>query len=329
MGSVGSVDDVPPRNRSVVAVAYDGLCTFEFGVATELFGLPRPELDVGWYEYEVVSADAGPLRTIGGITVSAPNDLDRIRRAGTVVLPGWRDPAERPPDSLLDALRTAHEQGARLVSICSGVFVIAATGLLDGQVATTHWRYTDRLRAQYPNIEVRPEVLYVDNGSILTSAGSAAGLDLGLHLIRRDFGSDVANTVARRLIIAPHRDGGQAQFIDHAVVDDGEETLASTMAWAAERLDQPLTVADLAAHAAMSQRTLARRFRADVGVSPHRWITRQRVLRAQHLLETTTLPVERVAVETGLGSAANLREHFQRETQTTPTRYRARFRGVT
>ena len=312
-------------NRSVVAVAYDGLCTFEFGVATELFGLARPEIDVPWYDFEVVSVDAGPLATLGGATITAPTDLEAVENAGTVVLPGWRDVEESPPPALLDALRRAHDNGARLMSICSGVFILAATGLLDGRSATTHWRYVDRLRSAFPKVDVRPDVLYVDNGTLLTSAGSAAGLDLGIHLIRRDHGSTIANQVARRLVIPPHRDGGQAQFIAAPVAADDAMTLASTMAWAVEHLHEPLTVADMADHASMSARTFARRFADDAGSSPHRWLTRQRVLRAQELLETTELDIETVAQRSGVGTAANLRRHFERETRTTPTRYRAQF----
>ncbi len=314
-----------PFNRSVVAVAYDGLCTFEFGVACELFGLARPELDVEWYDYEVVAVDEGPLRTLGGVTVTAPRDLGAIAEAGTVVLPGWRDPDEVPPAELIEALLEAHARGARLMSICSGVFVLAATGLLDGTSATTHWRYTDRLQAAHPAIDVRPDVLYIDNGSVLTSAGSAAGLDLGLHLIRRDHGPEVANQVARRLVVPPHRDGGQAQFITHAVVDENDTTLAATMDWAVDHLHEPLTVADLARHAHLSSRTFARRFQRDTGFSPHRWLIHQRVLRAQELLETTSLGVDAVASVSGFGTAANLRVHFERATRTTPSRYRNTF----
>ncbi|MCP4223896.1 MAG: transcriptional regulator FtrA, partial [Actinomycetia bacterium] len=314
-----------PPNRTVVAVAYDGLCAFEFGVAAELFGLVRPELGIDWYEFQVVSVDPGPLRTLGGMTMSAPCDLTLVAAAGTVVLPGWRDPDEMPPRKLIDALLRAHASGARLLSICSGVFVLAATGLLDGQAATTHWRYTDQLQAAYPRIDVQPDVLYVDNGAVLTSAGSAAGLDLGLHLIRRDHGSEVANQVARRLVVAPHRDGGQAQFIANPVSGENHLSLAPTMDWAINHLNRPLTVADLAGHASMSQRTFARRFRRDTGRSPHRWLTQQRVLRAQHLLETTSHGIDVIATEAGFGSAANLRHHFERETLTTPTRYRSTF----
>lgn len=314
-----------PRNRAVVAVAYDGLCSFEFGVASELFGLARPELDVDWYDFAVVSADPGPLRTLGGIEMSAPTDLSLIEEAGTIVLPGWRDLDDPPPENLVDALSTAHERGARLLSICSGAFLLAATGLLDDKAATTHWRHADRLRRQYPQIDVRPDVLYIDNGSILTSAGSAAGIDLGLHLIRRDHGPAIANEVARRLVVPPHRDGGQAQFIATPVPTADESPVAATIDWALARLDEPLTVETLAGHAHMSVRTFARRFGEATGTTPHRWLTRHRVLRAQELLETTGLSVDEVAAHCGLGSAANLRHHFERETRTTPSRYRAAF----
>lgn len=312
-------------NRGVVAVAYDGLCAFEFGVAAELFGLPRPEMGDDWYRFEVVSADPGPLQTLGGVTLSASTDLGRIEDAGTVVLPGWRDATEPPPEPLLEALRQAHARGARLMSICSGVFILAATGLLDGQKATTHWRYTERLQREYPEIDVQPDVLYVDNGSVLTSAGSAAGLDLGLHLIRRDFGAEAANLVARRLVVPPHRDGGQAQFISHSVKLEDETSLTSTTAWALERLDRSLTVAELADHAAMTPRTFARRFRDEVGLPPLQWITHQRVLLAQELLETTQLSVDVIAHRCGFGSAATLRHHFARTIHTTPSRFRATF----
>jgi len=312
-------------NRSVVAVAYDGLCTFEFGVTTELFGLDRPELDVDWYDFSVIAAETGPLRATGGLTMQAPHDMSAVARAGTIVLPGWRDIEEEPPAALIDALVRAHRNGARIMSICSGVFILAATGLLDSQAATTHWRYTDALQARYPLIDVRPDVLYVDNGKVLTSAGSAAGLDLGLHLIRRDYGADVANSVARRLVIAPQRDGGQAQFINVPAAPDESMALAPTMAWALERLDDALSVEQLARHAAMSPRTFARRFRAEAGVSPHQWVTKQRVLRAQQLLETTNHSIDTVAHTCGFGSAATLRHHFQQNVQTTPSRYRARF----
>ncbi len=314
-----------PFNRRVVAVVYDRLCTFEFGVATELFGLARPELDIDWYDFEVVSIDPGPIRTIGGATLSAPSDLTRVEGAGTVVLAGWRNPAEQPPAVLIDALINAHRNGARLMSICSGVFILAATGLLDGRCATTHWRYTDQLQAAYPKIDVQPNVLYTDNGQTLTSAGSAAGLDLGLHLIRRDHGAAIANQVARRLVVPPHRDGGQAQYIAAPIPPDSGPTIGPTIAWALDHLHEPLTVADLADRANMTSRTFVRRFRDDTGTAPHRWLTHQRILRSQELLETTNLSIDAVARHCGFGSAATLRHHFARETQTTPSRYRSVF----
>lgn len=315
-----------PPNRRVVAVAYDRLCTFEFGVASELFGLPRPELGVDWYSFEVVRTDPGPLRLLGDVTLDASADLSRIETAGTIVLPGWRDIDERPPETLLAALRTAHANGARLMSICSGVFILAAAGLLDGRTATTHWRYTARLAAMYPAINVRPDVLYVDSGQILTSAGSAAGIDLGIHLIRRDYGAEIANRVARRLVVSPHRDGGQAQFIVDAVATDAGAPLAPLLEWAIANLQQPLSIDDLAREASTSPRTLARRFRDDYGTTPHRWLIMQRVALAQRLLETTNAGIDEVAAQTGFGSAATLRHHFARIAGTSPSAYRRRFR---
>jgi AraC family transcriptional regulator, transcriptional activator FtrA len=312
-------------NRSVVAVAYDGICTFELGVATELFGLARPEMDVQWYQFRVVSIDPGPLRAIGGLTMTASTNLRHVQQAGTIVLPGWRNPSELPSKRLLDAIRLAHHRGARIVSICSGVFVLAAAGLLDGKRATTHWRYTDQLTAMYPNIDVQPDVLYVDNGSTLTSAGSAAGIDLGLHLIRRDYGTAVAATVARRLVVPPHRDGDQAQFISNQVAESHVVTIAPVIEWVMQHLAEPLSVLDLARHATMSPRTFARRFREEVGVSPHAWLTGQRLSRARELLEATDLSMDDVAEQSGLMTAETLRHHFRRELKTTPTRYRSAF----
>jgi AraC family transcriptional activator FtrA len=316
--------------QQTVAIAYDGLCLFEFGVATELFGLPRPELGIDWYTFRTISVDASPLTALGGVRFEADHDLDPLVDAGTIVIPGWKGPDVEPPPELLDALRSAHARGARIMTICSGVFVLAATGLLDGLEATTHWRYTDDLRARHPAITVVPDVLFVDNGQLLTSAGSAAGLDLGLHLIRRDHGADIANRVARRLVLPPQRDGGQAQFIARSIDERTaiETGIAQTLDWAVKRLAEPLEVADLAAHAAMSPRTFARRFAADTGTTPHRWLTRQRVIAAQTLLETTDKPIDRVATECGFGSAATLRRHFTAQVQTTPTAYRSRFRAA-
>jgi AraC family transcriptional regulator, transcriptional activator FtrA len=315
------------ENRRVVAIAYDGLCAFEFGVATELFGLARPELKVPWYEYRVVAASDGPLRALGGITVQASADLRHVRRAGTIVLPGWSDRFVRPPAALLSALRHAHANGARIMSICSGAFVLAATGLLDGQAATTHWRYTDDLAAMYPSIDVKPNVLYVDNGSVLTSAGSAAGIDLGLHLIRRDHGAAVAAEVARRLVVSPQREGGQAQFIRHpaTTAETHDQRLATTMAWARANLHTALTVQDLARRAHMASRTFARRFVDETGTTPLAWILKQRLQLAQEMLETTDRSIGNIASAVGFATPETMRHHFRQELQTSPSTYRTTF----
>lgn len=315
-----------PRDpRRVAVIAYDGLCTFEFGIAVEIFGLCRPELEVDWYKFTVCSFDPGPLRATGGITINAAAGPRALSRAGTIVIPGWRKLDERPPEALLKAVRAAHARGARLVTICSGVFVLAAAGLLDGRKATTHWRHVDKLRALYPNVRVEPEVLYVDEGRILTSAGSAAGIDLCLHIVRQDYGAEIANRVARRLIVSPHRDGGQSQYIPAPVRPAEAGGLAPVLDWAQRRLQERLEVRTLARRAMMSERTFARRFRGETGTTPHQWLTHQRLLAAQHRLETTTDSVDEVAQAVGLETAATLRLHFRRSLQTTPTAYRRRF----
>ena len=212
----------PLENRLVVALAYDGLCTFEFGVAAEIFGLDRPEMGNAWYRFRDAAIEPGPLRAMGGISVAADGGLSLVENAGTIIVPGWRGADSPVPQRLLKALRRAHKRGARLLSFCSGVFVLAATGLLDGRRATTHWRYSDTLASAYPEVTVVPDVLYVDEGNVLTAAGSAAGIDLSLHLVRRDWGAAAANSVARRLVVPSHRDGGQAQFIEAPVPEATE-----------------------------------------------------------------------------------------------------------
>lgn len=314
--------------RRVVALAYDRLATFEFGIVVEVFGLPRPEIKVPWYRFEVCAVDRGPLRATGGVTVRARGDLRALRRAGTIVIPGWRDPEERPPEALLTALRAAHARGARLVTICSGVFVLAAAGLLDGRRATTHWRYVERLRSLHPKIRVEPDVLYVDEGSILTSAGSAAGIDLCLHVVRRDYGAEIANQVARRLVVSPQREGGQSQYVPVPVSTAMTGGLGRALEWAQRRLGEDLSVARWARQAAMSPRTFARRFRAETGTTPHRWLNHQRVLAAQQRLETGSESIDEVAEGVGLRTAATLRLHFRRALRTTPTVYRRRFSKV-
>ncbi len=313
-----------PNLRHIAALAYDGLGTFELGIVAEIFGLPRPELGPGWYSFQVCSLSNRPLRATGGLIVRAEGTLAHLARAGTIIIPGWKS-TEAPPAPLIRALRKAHARGARLVSICSGVFVLAATGLLDGKRATTHWRYVDLLRSRHPQVHVEPDVLYVDEGSILTSAGSAAGIDLCLHIVRRDFGAEVANHVARRLVVPPHREGGQAQFAVRPVPADDSPGLATVLQWAQAHLDRAIAVDDLAARARMSPRNFARRFKQETGTTPHRWLTHQRILAAQRLLEKSDRSVERIAESVGLQTAATLREHFRRNLKTTPTAYRRAF----
>ena len=315
-----------PRDpRRVVALAYDRLCTFEFGIVVEVFALPRPELSVEWYKFSVCSLEPGPIRAMGGLTVQSRAGLHALRQAGTIVIPGWRDTDEPPPQALTRELRMAYARGARLVSICSGVFVLAAAGLLDGKRVTTHWRYADLLTSRFPNIHVEPDVLYMDEGNILTSAGSAAGIDLCLHIVRRDYGADIANVVARRLVVPPHREGGQAQFVLHPIRTESSGGLAPVLEWAHKHLDQPLTVDELAQKAFMSTRTFARRFREETGTTPHQWLTHQRLLNAQRLLETTSDSIDEIAQAVGFGTAATLRQHFARIRSTTPAAYRRSF----
>ncbi|ABA53078.1 transcriptional regulator FtrA [Burkholderia pseudomallei] len=310
----------------VVALAYDRLCTFEFGCVVELFALPRPELGVDWYRFAVCASEPGPVRAAGGIKVQAPYRLALMDRADTIVIPGWRDPDETPPEPLLKKLRAAHRRGARLCSICSGVFVLAAAGVLDGATVTTHWRYAERLRARYPALRVNPDALYVDAGRIVTSAGSAAGLDMLMHLVRRDHGSAIANRVAQRLVLPPHRDGGQAQFVPRPLPSVGGDRLAKLIDWMRAHAGQPHTLASLAARAAMSPRTLQRQFRDATGLGPYEWLIRERVGLAKEMIERDpALPVARVAALAGFGSEESLRRHFRRIAATSPAAYRRSF----
>lgn len=312
----------------VAAVAYDGLCTFEFGCVAELFALERPELGVPWYRFAVCAAERGPLRATGGIRVTAPHSLALLKRADTIVVPGWRDADEPPPASLVAALRAAHARGARLASICSGVFVLAAAGVLDGRSATTHWRYVERLAQRHPRVQVVPNALYVDEGQVLTSAGSAAGLDMLVHLVRRDYGPKVANQVAQRLVIPPHRDGDQAQYVPRPVAaapGDGAGRLARLLDWLRANLAASHTVASLSRRASMSPRTLLRRFREATGRAPHEWLVRERVAAAREMLEAGRLPLGRVAERAGFGSTESFRRHFRLVVGTPPAAYRRRF----
>lgn len=316
---------MPPPNRLVAAIVYDGLCTFEFSCAAEVFGPPRPEFGGDWYRFETVAAEPGVLRGEFGLQVVADAGLERLRDAGTILVPGWREDGAPVPDALLHALRAAHGRGTRLVSVCSGSYVLAAAGLLDGKRATAHWRDVDDFRRAFPRVDWDPDVLYIDEGQVITSAGSAAGLDACLHVVRRDFGTHVVNQLARRLVVAPHRDGGQAQFIERPVPARGRDRIAIAQQAMADRLQQEFHVADLARRCAMSERSFMRHFRQKTGMTPLDWLSVARVDRARELLETTALPVEAIASECGLGTATNLRHHFRRKLGISPTEYRRRF----
>jgi AraC family transcriptional regulator, transcriptional activator FtrA len=315
-----------PKNRLIALAAYDGVNAFELGMALEIFGLPNMGPD--WYRVVVCAERPGRcLWAGGGLNVVADIGLTALARAGTIVVPGWRDVNAAAPKRLLAALRRAHERGARIVSICSGVFLLAAAGLLDGRRVTAHWVEAPILARRYPRLLVDSDVLYVDDGDIMSSAGRAAGLDLCLHIVRRDYGMEVANLVARRLVIAPHREGGQAQFIPRPVQTTGDP-LKDVFAWVQRNIERDLTIANLAAKARMSRRTFIRRFEAATGVSPGEWVVGARIAEARRLLETTELSIEQVATAVGFGSADTLRHHFRTQLDTSPARYRSVFQGA-
>ena len=306
----------------VAVLALADVVAFDLSTPAQVFGN-----EPGRYAFTACGVRAGRVPTTTGFALDVPRGLDALADADTVLVPGLRPARWPPPAAALDALRAAHARGARVASICTGAFVLAHAGLLDGRRATTHWAHAERLAERYPAVTVDPGVLYLDEGDVLTSAGVAAGIDLCLHLVRRDHGAEVANAVARRIVVAPHRDGGQAQFLEAPVPVAEEHGLEPTRAWATERLREPLTVAAMARHAACSERTFARRFRAETGTTPLQWLLGQRVLHARRLLEATELPVEDVADAAGFGTAASLRAHFRRATATTPLAYRRTFRG--
>ncbi len=312
--------------RTVALAVTDGMLHFELALACEVFGSGPTGVADPWYSVSLCGPSA--VR-VGRFRLEPDHGLDRLSRAETVIVPGWADIDEDPPGDLVDAVRAAHEAGARVVSLCTGAFVLAAAGLLDGRRATTHWAHTDALAARYPEVEVDPDVLYVDNGSVLTSAGKAAAMDLCLHLVRLDHGSSIANALARRLVVPPHRDGGQAQFVTTPVPAPGNHPLAELLPWVIERLDHPLTVEDLARQARMSSRNLGRHFRSVTGTTPLQWLLTQRIRHAQELLETTDDSIDTIAAATGMGTATTLRRHFNRTVGVPPDTYRRTFRSRT
>ncbi|CAH9418698.1 GlxA family transcriptional regulator [Streptomyces globisporus] len=313
------------RHHHVVALLNDPQSPFELACAAEVFGV-HAELPAH-YTFEVCARRPGPLPTTAGYPLLVESGLDALRRADTVVVPGWQPPGGPVPDDVLDALRAAHRRGARTVSICTGAFVLAQAGLLGGRRATTHWRRTGQLAAAFPEVSVAEDVLYVDHGDVATSAGSGAGIDLCLHLVRSDLGSSYAAQVARSMVLPPHRDGSQLQYAPPPTPagPGTDASLAPVLEWALTRLAADLSVGRLAAYAGLSPRTFARRFVRQVGVSPGQWLLQQRIDAARSLLERTDLPVETVAARVGLSSAVNLRRRFRTAVGTTPGAYRRLF----
>ncbi len=316
-----------PDPGLVAAIIYDGLCTFEFGIAVEMFGLRRPEFDFPWYQFAVVAAESRRVRATGGIVVEADAGIELLKQARTIIVPGWRDNHERPPEALLTALRDAAQRGARCISICSGVFVLAAAGLLDGKRATTHWRHIPTLKRLYPDIHTEEDILYTDEENVITSAGSAAGIDACLHLVRRDFGSKIANSVARRLVLPPHREGGQAQFIPAPIYERSGKPISAVMDWARMQIAKPIAIAQMAERAAMSERTFLRRFNETVGMTPIGWLQRERMFRAQEMLEESDTALGQIAEQCGYQSLETFRVTFKRIVGTSPAAYRSNFRS--
>jgi AraC family transcriptional activator FtrA len=302
----------------VVALVSEPQASFELGCAAAVFG-EAP------YRFSVCTEEPGPIRTTEGFDMVVTSGLRALDRAGTIVVPGWLPINREPTDAIIRALERAHRRGARLVSICSGAYVLAATGLLDGRRAATHWRYADELQRRFPAVRVDPDVLYIDHGDVATSGGSGTGIDLCLQLIRNDHGAAHAARVARRMVMPPHREGGQTQYR----IEDAEpvDSLGELLDWAADHLAEPLTLQDLARQATISPRTLARRFADQLGVAPGQWLLGQRIAKTRVLLEETDLPVETIAAQVGLSSATNLRRRFRAALHTTPSAYRRAYQG--
>ncbi|WP_084687907.1 helix-turn-helix domain-containing protein [Paraburkholderia oxyphila] len=323
------VAQAAPAARRIAVVAFDRVIPFHLSVPCIVFGEPRPEGGVPPFELIVCAAEPGPLATTAGFTIGASHGLDALEDADVVVVPSWRDAEEAPPGALCDALRAAHARGAVLVGLCFGAFVLAHAGLLDGRPATTHWAAADVFARQFPQVRFDPDVLYVDDGDILTSAGTAAGLDCCLHLLRRLAGTQAANYVARRLVVPPHRQGSQAQYVQQPVAARGRgDRLSSLLDWIRAHLDTPHTLDSLAQRALMSRRTFTRQFRLTTGATVSAWLLGERLARAQQLLETTDQPIDAIAQCAGFGSATSLRQHFVEAFRTSPSAWRREFRGT-
>ncbi|MEU9186327.1 helix-turn-helix domain-containing protein [Streptomyces sp. NPDC048484] len=314
---------------NVAAVLLNGAHPFELGVVCEVFGLDRSDEGLPVYDFAVASAEGPNLEThVPGLTVSTPYGLDRLEEADLIVVPAGSDYMGRTyPPELLDALVRGADRGAKVLSVCSGVFVLGAAGLLDGRRCAVHWRHAETLATRHPLAKVEPDVLYVDEDPVITSAGTASGIDACLHIVRKEQGPEVANSIARRMVVPPHRDGGQAQYIERPLPRSQCDTVGEVLVWMERHLSEEVTVEQLAARAHMSPRTFARRFQQETGTTPYRWVLRQRVLLAQELLEGTDGTMDFIADRTGFGTAAALRHQFVRALGTTPHAYRRTFRG--
>lgn len=313
------------NGHRVVCLAYPGLCLFEFGIATELFGLARPELGVPWYDFKVVTTEDALRTSIGGLRIAGQGSLRALRAADTIIVPGWSGPQVLPTAALRSAMVNAHRRGARFLAICSGAFLLGHCGLLEGQEAATHWRYEAAFRALFPRTTLAPDALYVQSGTVITSAGSAAGIDAALHVIRSDHGTAVANTVAQRLVMPPHREGGQRQFVAAPVPARRHDLFDSVFDWARQRLTLPITTRDMAATAAMSERNFHRRFQAALGTTPAAWLLQERLCVARGLLEQGEASLEQVAAKSGFASLETFRAAFRRALKVSPSAYRASF----
>ncbi len=317
-----------PAAHDIAIVLYEGFTAFELGVACEIFGDDRWVAPGDpWYRLFICGENSGPMTSDSGFQILVPYGLEVLKKVDTVIVTPTYRPLE-VPDAVFEALRQAHDNGCRMLSLCGGAFILAEAGLLEGRRAATHWTECDELARRYPDLSVDPTVLFVDEGDVLTGAGSAAGIDLCLHIVRQDYGSEVATQLARQLVVPPQRDGGQAQYIDTPLPSlDESDLLSDTLAWMQRHISEQQSVEELAHRAAMSTRTFARRFQAATGTTPHHWLQTQRVKLAQRLLETSDLPVEVVAAESGFSTAANLRKHFGRVVHTSPHSYRQAFRN--
>lgn len=320
------------QRKSLAVAVYDGMPGFEYGIVAELFGLVRPGLEDTWYEFKPCRVERGELTTTHGFSIRPKYGLRDIEEADTVIVPGWRRPGEgiwheSPKPAFVKALQQAYKNGARLISVCSGVFALGHAGLLNGRVATSHWLHTDELQSAFPKAKIVKDRLYVHDGRISTSAGSSAGLDLCLSIIRKDFGIEVANRVARRMVAPVHREGGQSQYVEPAVLSADDNDFGPVLDWMTKHIADSFTLGEVADHFAMSLRTFQRRFHALTGCPALEWMNRNRVTQARKLLETSDLSIDQVALRSGLGSTANMRKHFARILQTTPSNYRSAFRS--